>query len=174
MEKRSDEMLMAEVADGNLDVLRILFERHHKHIFNFLYQMSHDKMLSEDLTQEVFYKLMKYRNSYNNGKFISWLFTIARNSLKTHYKREKQKFEDLDPLSYKIAETPENQHEEHSHLMKALARLDTSDRELLVMNRLQEIRYSELAEIVGSTTGAVKTKVSRALKKLRVVYFQNA
>lgn len=174
MEKRTDEMLMAEVAKGNLDLLRILFERHHKYVFNFLYQMSNDRMLSEDLTQEVFYKLMKYRSSYNNGKFLSWIFTIARNSLKTHYKREQQKFEDLESLNYKLAITDENKDEENSHLMSALAKLEPSDRELLVMNRLQEIKYAELAEIVGSTTGAVKTKVSRALKKLRAVYFENA
>ena len=174
MEERTDEKLMAEVAAGNLDVLRILFERHHKHIFNFLLQMSRDKMLSEDLTQEVFYKLMKYRSSYNNGKFVSWLFTIARNSLKTHYKREKLKHEDLESVSYKLAQVEENKHEESFHLMAALAKLETSDRELLVMNRLQEIKYPELAEIVGTTTGAVKTRVSRALKKLRTVYFENA
>lgn len=46
--------------------------------------MSGDKMLSEDLTQEVFYKLMKYRRNYKNGRFLSWLFTIARYSLKLH------------------------------------------------------------------------------------------
>ena len=66
LEKQTDELLMAKVAQGNLDVLKILFNRHHQHIFNFLYKMSGDKMLSEDLTQDVFYKVMKYRTSYKN------------------------------------------------------------------------------------------------------------
>jgi len=173
LEERSDESLMAEVANGNLDQLKILFERHHVHVYNFLYKMSRDKMLSEDIAQDVFYKLMKYRSSYNGGNFVSWMFTIARNNLKTHYRRNQTKNEDLNVLEYRTTENNEEKNEDYSHLQKALAKLDPSDRELLVLNRFQQIKYAELAEIVGSTPGAVKTKVSRALKKLKTVYFEN-
>ena len=173
MEKLTDEILMSKVANGNLDVLKILFERHHKHVFNFLHKMCGDRMLSEDLTQEVFYKLMKYRSSYNNGKFVSWLFTIARNSLNTHFRRVTNTYDDLDGLDYKwVAE--EEEKKDFSDLHLAINRLDPSDRELVILNRFQEIKYEELAEIVGSTPGAVKTKVSRALKKLKTIYFQNS
>ncbi|MGK0495513.1 MAG: RNA polymerase sigma-70 factor (ECF subfamily) [Maribacter sp.] len=82
----TNEELMATVSDGNLDMLKILFERHHIQLFNFLHKMCGDKILSEDLTQEVFYKVLKYRTSYNNGNFTSWMFTVARNSLKTHFR----------------------------------------------------------------------------------------
>ena len=173
MEKSTDEILMSKVANGNLDVLKILFERHHKHVFNFLHKMCGDRMLSEDLTQEVFYKLMKYRSSYNNGKFVSWLFTIARNCLNTHFRRVTNTYDDLDGLDYKwVAE--EEEKKDFSDLHLAINRLDPSDRELVILNRFQEIKYEELAEIVGSTPGAVKTKVSRALKKLKTIYFQNS
>ncbi len=172
MEEHTDESLMAEVAKGNLDNLKILFERHHVHVYNFLYKMSRNKMLSEDITQDVFYKLMKYRNSYNGGNFVSWLFTIARNSLKSHFRKNNENHDNVDDYHYKLkADQVEN--EDYSHLQKALAKLEVSDRELLVLNRFQEIKYAELAEIVGSTPGAVKTKVSRALKKLKTIYFES-
>ncbi|MFH6602819.1 RNA polymerase sigma factor [Maribacter algicola] len=173
MKELTDERLMAEVAGGRLDNLKILFERHHVHVYNFLYKMSRDRMLSEDITQDVFYKLMKYRGSYNGGNFVSWMFTIARNNLKTHYRRNHADNEDLSVLEYRVTDNDEEKTEDYSHLQKALAKLDASDRELLVMNRFQEIKYAELAEITGSTPGAVKTKVSRALKKLKTVYFEN-
>lgn len=160
---------MTSVANGELDTLKILFERHHIHVFNFLYKMCGDKMLSEDLTQEVFYKVMKYRNSYNHGSFISWLFTIARNSLKTHFKKNKS-HDDIDNISYKLAVENDDRSEEYSQLQNALSKLSATDRELLVLNRFQDIRYQELAEITGSTPGAIKTKVSRALKKLKTIY----
>lgn len=134
--------------------------------------MSGDKMLSEDVTQEVFYKLMKYRTSYNNGKFVSWLFTIARNSLSSHYSKEKGKFTGLDDVKYMLAEKEEERNEDYSHLQRALNKLEASDRELLVLNRFQGVKYAELAEMTGSTHGAVKTKVSRALKKLKTIYFE--
>ena len=172
MEELTDEILMSKVADGNLDVLKILFERHHKHVFNFLYKMCGDRMLSEDITQEVFYKLMKYRTSYNNGKFVSWLFTIARNSLKTHFRRVSNNYDDVDSIDYKIV-AEEEEEKDYSDLHLAINQLEASDRELVILNRFQEIKYDELAEIVGSTPGAVKTKISRALKKLKTIYFQN-
>lgn len=173
MEKLTDEILMSKVANGNLDVLKILFERHHKHVFNFLFKMCGNRMLSEDITQEVFYKLMKYRASYNNGKFVSWLFTIARNSLNTHFRRVSKSTEEIDSMDYKLVAT-EDEKEDYTDLHLAIEQLDPSDRELVILNRFQEIKYEELAEIVGSTPGAVKTKVSRALKKLKTIYFQNS
>lgn len=166
----TDEELMAQVAEGHLDVLKILFNRHHVHIFNFLYKMSGDKMLSEDLTQDVFYKVIKYRTSYKKGNFVSWLFTIARNSLNTHFTRNKEIVNDLDTVKYRLGE--EDKNEDHSHLHRALQQLETSDRELVILNRFQGIRYEELAEIMNSTPGAVKTKMSRALKKLKTIYLQ--
>ncbi|MEO1012245.1 MAG: sigma-70 family RNA polymerase sigma factor [Bacteroidota bacterium] len=173
MKELSDEQLMTKVAAGNVGLLRILFERHHAHVYHFLLKMSNDKMLSEDLTQEVFYKLIKYRESYRQGKFVSWLFTIARNSLKTHWSRNQQTFGELTPLEYGLTARQQEKKEEYSHLTKALDRLKPDDRELLILNRIQEIKYAELAEIVQSTPGAVKTKVNRALQKLRVIYFED-
>ncbi len=130
-------------------------------------------MLSEDLAQDVFYKVMKYRSSYNNGNFVSWMFTIARNSLNTHFRRNKDNHGDIADLEGRLASEPEEQKETYSHLHQALEKLDNSDKELLILNRFQGIKYAELAGIVGSTEGAVKTKVSRALKKLKIVYFEN-
>lgn len=133
--------------------------------------MSCDKMLSEDLTQDVFYKVMKYRKTYKNGKFVSWIFTIARNSLKTHFTRNNGMHTDLEQVEHRIGE--EKKDEDYSQLHFALNKLEISDREVIVMNRFQQIRYSEIAEIIGSTEGAVKTKVSRALKKLKTIYLES-
>lgn len=173
MKEHSDDHLMREVAGGNLDVLRILFERHHKHIFNFLYKMSGNRMLSEDITQEVFYKVIKYRKSYDNGKFISWIFSIARNSLSTHYRRDKENHQCLDKVDFRYMQAEVEENEDYTRLLKALDKLDTTDKELLVLHRFQHIKYRELAEITGSTPGAIKTKMSRALKKLKKIYFEN-
>nr|WP_299339592.1 RNA polymerase sigma factor [Allomuricauda sp.] len=164
---------MQKVADGNLDMLKVLFDRHHVHVYNFLYKMSGDKMLSEDLTQDVFYKLIKYRTSYKNGSFMSWMFTIARNSLKTHFTRNHQNHLDVGVLEFRSVEPENVVLDDYSHLQNALNQLTPEDRELVILNRFKEIRYEELSEIVGSTPGAVKTKVCRVLKKLKKIYLEN-
>lgn len=170
VDQGTDEEIMAQVAKGNLDLLKILFDKHHLHVFNFLYKMSGDKMLSEDLTQDVFYKVMKYKSSYNNGNFVSWLFTIARNSLKSHFTRNKENHSDLEVVQHRAGD--EGERADYSQLHLALQQLDKADREMVILNRLQGIKYNELAEIMDSTPGAVKTKMSRALKKLKTIYMQ--
>ena len=115
---------------------------------------------------------MKYRTSYNNGKFVSWLFTIARNSLNTHFRRVSNNTENIDNIDYKLISNEEKA-TDYSDLHLAINQLEASDRELVILNRFQEIKYEELAEIVGSTPGAVKTKVCRALRKLKTIYLAN-
>ncbi|NKI30913.1 RNA polymerase sigma factor [Croceivirga thetidis] len=173
MNDQSDEILMGQVAEGNLDLLKVLFDRHHLHLFNFLYKMSGDRMLSEDLTQEVFYKLIKYRSTYNNGKFVSWMFTIARNCLKSHFTRNKVVHSDVEEMQFKIVANDNEQVEDYSHLHHALGQLETSDREILVLHRFQNMGYEELAEVYNSSAGAIKTKACRALKKLKKIYLEN-
>ncbi|NAS31746.1 sigma-70 family RNA polymerase sigma factor [Flavobacteriaceae bacterium R38] len=171
MEKLTDEELMNSIVEGNLNNMRYLFERHHKYVFNFLLKMCGDKVLSEDLTQEVFYKIIKHRATYNNGKFTSWMFTIARNSLASHFRKNNEVHDDLEKVAFGLTDE-DNMNNDYSHLHKALEKLPVSDRELIVLNRFHEIKYEELSQIVQSTPGAVKVKVNRALKKLKNIYFQ--
>ncbi|MFY0604569.1 MAG: RNA polymerase sigma factor [Flavobacteriaceae bacterium] len=177
MKSLSDEEIMLQVSNGNLDMLTTLFDRYHIRIYNFLYKMTRDKMVSEDLTQDVFAKVIRYRTSYNSGNFASWIYTIARNVFSSHYQKQKKErshmIEDDTLDSGEVLVTDSNQ-EELDHLQRALSQLKPSDRELIVMHRIQEIKYAQIAEIIDSTEVAVKVRVHRALKKLKEVYFQTA
>lgn len=173
----TDEEIMLKVSNGDLDLLRILFDRYHIRIFNFLYKMTRDRMVSEDLTQDVFAKVIKYRSSYNSGNFASWIYTIARNIFSSHYQKQKKERSYMiqdDSLDSGEVLITESNKEELDHLQKALAQLKPSDRELIVMHRMQEIKYAQIAEIIDSTETAVKVRVHRAVKKLKEVYFQTA
>lgn len=171
-----DEELMILVSNGHLDNLTILFDRYHLRIFNFFNKMIHNKDVSEDLTQDVFYKVMKYRTSYKNGNFTSWIYTVARNIFSSYYqKQKKQSASTLDEKFIKSDEKldSDTNEDEINHLQRALLKLNHTDRELIIMNRYQEIKYAEMAEIIGSSEGAIKVRVHRALKKLKEIYFQN-
>ncbi|MFD2563352.1 RNA polymerase sigma factor [Aquimarina rubra] len=176
MKNSTDEELMILVSNGDLDMMSILFERYHIRIFNFLLKMTRDRDISQDITQEVFYKAIKYRKSYKKGKFSSWIYTIARNIFSDHYQSQKTKEQRLDEIEYKM-EQEENgsleKEEIKEQLNKALEKLNHTDRELVIMSRYQGIKYQEIAEITGSTAGAIKTKVHRAIHKLKDHYLQN-
>ena len=174
MKNLTDEEVMILVSQGDLDMMKILFERYHTRIFAFVFKMTQDREISQDRTQDVFYKAIKYRTSYKKGKFSSWIYTIARNVFSDHYQKQKNKDGRLDDQKYKIEEADHIERQETSEqLNRALNQLSQSDKELVVMNRYQGIKYLEIAEIVGSTEGAVKTKVHRAIHKLKEYYLQN-
>ena len=61
LKQLTDEELMHDVSKGNLDAMTFLFERYHLRIYNFLFQMVRDKAVCDDLTQNVFYKAIRYR-----------------------------------------------------------------------------------------------------------------
>lgn len=175
MKHLTDEYLMLAVAKGDLDTMSILFDRYHVRIYNFFNKMIQNKMVSEDLTQDVFIKVLKYRTSYQNGNFASWIYTIARNIFSTYYQKQKKERTNIiedDKLNSELIESSTNNKEEIEHLKVALLQLNNSDRELIVMHRYQGIKYEQIAEIIGSSENAVKVKVHRALKKLKNIYFQ--
>ncbi|TCI93724.1 RNA polymerase sigma factor [Tenacibaculum sp. M341] len=176
MKQITDEEIMLAVANGALKKLSILFDRHHVRIYNFFYKMTQNKMVSEDLTQEVFMKVLKYRTSYKEGNFTSWIYTIARNIFSNYYQKQKKErvnlIEDDITSSEEVLFTSNNK-DELEHLQKSLLKLNDKDRELIVMNKLQEIKYEQIAEILDSSANAVKVKTHRALKKLKEIYFQS-
>ena len=62
----ADENIMQSVSNGGIPQLATLFDRYHIRMYNYFRKMNHDKSLSEDLTQEVFERVIKYRESYNS------------------------------------------------------------------------------------------------------------
>ena len=174
MKLLSDEELMRIVSEGNLDAMTYIFERYHIRLYNFYYQKVKDIDVCEDLTQNVFLKVIKYKHSYKGGKFVSWIFKIARNLFYDHYQEQKKtaSFEDIDTITGELDEEIIEKEEEVSHLMKVLNNLNEKDKELIIMNRIDGIKYEQIAEIVGSNTIAVKTKIHRIVQKLRTNYFE--
>ena len=174
----TDETIMEAVKRGELQQATLLFERYNKRIFNFLARMTMDRELAEDLTQNLFLRIIKYRNSYREGnKFQSWIYQVARNVFSDHYQAHKNKFSnfvDVEKISDHMADRAEHeeQDEKEKILQRSLARLSEEQRELLVLTRFQQMKYEEVAQIMDTTVANIKVKVHRAIIKLREVYFE--
>lgn len=170
---------MIKVRDGDLERLGLLFERYKKPLYGFYYGMNKDQELSEDLIQNTFYRVMKYRHLFRgDGDFRTWLFHIARNVRHDHFRKEKIKGKDtIENWEHKLGHTENRaeemeQHEEHMMLSMAMDRLPPEKREVLLLSKYQERKYKEIGEMLGCSEGAVKVKVFRALQELKVVYEQ--
>lgn len=173
MENLTDEELMNRVAGGDLEGMRLLFERYNAWIYNFFLQMVPDREICQDLTQSTFYKVIRYKSSYNGGKFSSWIFQIARNLRTDHFRKAgrhgaTESIENIPEMA-QVVEDNDNV----AKLKQALKKLPEDDREILLLSRFQGLKYAEIAELLKSTEGAVKLKAHRAIKKLRTIYFES-
>jgi RNA polymerase sigma-70 factor (ECF subfamily) len=174
----TDEQIMEAVKNGNLQQASALFDRYNKPIFNFLARLAMDRDLAEDLTQNVFYRIIKYRNSYKEGaRFQSWIYQVARNVFSDHYQTHKNKFSgfvDVEKMSDHLTDETEamGMEEKEKLLHRSMALLSEEQRELLVLTRFQHMKYEEVATIMDTTVSNIKVKVHRAIAKLREHYFE--
>lgn len=174
----TDEMIMEAVKHGELQQASLLFERYNKRIFNFLARMTMDRDLAEDLTQNVFLRIIKYRTSYKEGaRFQSWIYQVARNIFSDHYQANKNKFSDfvdVEKISDYMPDSDESElwGEREKLLHKSMAKLGDEQRELLILTRFQQMKYEEVALIMDTTVANIKVKVHRAIAKLREHYFE--
>lgn len=167
---------MLAVKDGDLTKMTLLFERYKKPLFGFFYHLNKDRALSEDLVQNVFLRILKYRYLFRgDGDYKTWMFHIARNVNHDHFRKNKLPKDNLEPWEERLG-TSENrytewqQHDEQYLLTLAMDRLPEDKREILVLSKFQEKKYKEIGEILGCKEGAVKVKVFRALQELKEMY----
>jgi RNA polymerase sigma-70 factor, ECF subfamily len=171
----TDSSLMQAVREGDLGALAILFERHHRPLFNYFVHINGNRDLSEDLVQDVFFRMLKYRRTYQPERaFTAWMYQIARNA--NSDSAGKRKFEvglgDKEFASMSLVDESLKRKQEISLLKRAMARLPLDKRELLVLSRFQNLKYEEIASILGCDVGAVKTRVYRAVRALSAIYFE--
>ena len=82
---------MLKVKEGQNHNLGLLYERYKKRLFGFFYKMNKDAGLSEDLVQNVFVRVLKYKHTFSEeSKFITWIFQIARNEMYDEFKKQKK------------------------------------------------------------------------------------
>jgi RNA polymerase sigma factor (sigma-70 family) len=171
-----DEAVMRLVREGDVGQLGILFERHHGRLYNYCLRLTGNSEASRDLVQEVFFRILKYRQSYrDDGAFLPWFYRLARNACFDHLRgsgrevpADVEAMEEVAPGPMPSEEA--ERREEVRLLSRALGRLPVDKRELLVMARFGALGYREIAETLGTSVGAVRVRVHRALKELRQVY----
>src|SRR5215470_180166 len=132
---------MLQVKNGELDKMALLFQRHHRQLFGFLFNMTGQREASEDIMQNVFYRMLRSRHTFTGeGEFRTWMYHLARNVLKDHWKQRKRRghhqeiggYEERLPAGMMAEEAIEGKGEIKA-LERALASLSAENREVLVL-----------------------------------------
>jgi RNA polymerase sigma-70 factor (ECF subfamily) len=177
LETQTDSALMELVQGGETAQLALLFERHHVALFRYLLRMTRNRPLSEDLVQEVFFRVLKYANSYDTDcSFPRWLYAMAHNAYRDgrHKTRGEQavtavpEVKSTEPMPEELFASKQDV----LFLEEALQRLPEEKREVLVLSRYHGLRYEDIADICKCEIGTVKVRAHRALKELRATFYQ--
>ncbi len=171
-----DERQVIEKArQGDADALVTLYRRYYDAIYAFLYHRIRHQEMAEDLTAEVFERMVQKIITYRPTErpFLAWLYTLARNRMIDVLRRENRgpQWQPLDAeLRTPAHQTPEAQAEQSltaECLHRVLTRLTPDQQQVITLKFLQGYSNAEVAERLGKPVGAVKSLQFRALAAMR-------
>jgi RNA polymerase sigma-70 factor (ECF subfamily) len=154
---------------SNVDKYRAFYSEHKDKLFAYLMRITADYYLSSDIMQESFTRYLEHYSQ--EPPSLPLLYTIARNALLDHARRERHKTE----LEGDQADCSGDQEQvlmvrqEYRHVLLAMKELEKDERDLLALAVSGDFSYREIASIAGISKANVKVKVHRARLKLKEV-----
>ncbi len=171
----NEDFLITSAKAGNNDAFGLLVVHYEKFVFNIALSYMSNQDDAFDVAQDSFIKAwQKLRTFKGDSAFSTWLYRICVNTAKDALsKRAKTEYnaEITDTVPDTTA-TPEEtiiRGESVRELHSALNRLDTDMREILILRELDELSYTEIAELLSIEIGTVKSRLSRARERLRQI-----
>jgi RNA polymerase sigma-70 factor (ECF subfamily) len=172
----SDEILAQQIQQGNTDALASLVKRHHSQLIGYVYRLCGDRNLAEDLTQDAFLRVIRAIHTYHYPQsFKAWLYAIATNLARDHFKRAEMRYRTLDTESAsQILEAPDSHLEpiferltEAQQVINALMQLSEVHRVTIVLRYYEHFSLQEIADALAIPLGTVKSRLNSGLRHLR-------
>lgn len=149
-----------------------IFQANSKKIFHLCYGYTGDDDIANDLMQETFMKVWQNLEKFRNQAMIStWIYRIAVNTCLSYLRVEKRQAKDelTDSIIETQAEELSEKNEQVAALYKCISRLEENER-IIITLALDEMPYSEIAEISGISEGNLRVKIHRIKQKLTELY----
>ena len=151
-----------------------IYKKYCKCVYNFLYKLTNDIELSEELTQETFYTAIKKINTLNKKESIrTWLYQIAKNKWKDYLKKNQKANIDLDEntvenlvANYDIEEDMIAK-DNIIEFYKKIHMLDIDTREIIYLKIIRNFTFKEISQILGKNEEWARTKFYRGKLKLK-------
>lgn len=151
-----------------------IYKKYCKCVYNFLYKLTNDIELSEELTQETFYTAIKKINTLNKKESIrTWLYQIAKNKWKDYLKKNKKANIDLDEntvenlvANYDIEEDMIAK-DNIIEFYKKIHMLDIDTREIIYLKIIRNFTFKEISQILEKNEEWARTKFYRGKLKLK-------
>jgi len=167
-----DQDIIQSVLAGNRDGFRILIGRYSDPLYRHALCMTGSPDVAEDILQLSFIKAYQHLAEVR-GRFDAWVFRIVANGCKDWLKNIRRTHlsyeEDDQPSVYATPDEDLDRTELSQDLNRALSSLPSSLREAFVMKHVEGRSYEEMADLLGTTVGALKMRVHRAREALQAL-----
>jgi RNA polymerase sigma-70 factor (ECF subfamily) len=150
-----------------------LFDKHHLAIYRYLRKMTGSSDLAEELTQDVFIRIIRGLPKYREqGRLVSWIFKITRNVLVNRWRRDRNIHNLVSLDEAKTISNPARQAEKIK-IEQALMKLNDMNREVFLLKEIAGLSYKEISRISHLTTAAVRSRIYHARLELRRILSMN-
>ena len=171
---QTDEQLMAQAAAESDTAFEELYRRYARRLKGFFFmQLGGDEELAADATHDVFLRAYEARSRYREGSNVStWLFTIAYNICKNHYRSNAYEAEllaslDAEPVSDQQIEVEMDAATLDAALEQVLSELPPPLHQIFSLHYQEELTVPQVAEIVGIPEGTVKSRLHKTMNIIR-------
>ena len=182
-DRRSDDELIRAFRTGDGSAMEVLFGRYRRAVFGWLLRMSRDEGEAEDLHQEVWLKVIRGIDGYSSGSFRAWLWRVVRNAAADRARKHVAEpildapvEEGADAVAF-VDQVPDGS------VISALTRLEEAElrvavreavnglswrlKEVVLLRLNGELKFQEIADILGLPIGTVLGRMNLAVAKLR-------
>ncbi len=165
-----DSKLIQKLHSGDKEAAGIIIERYYEDIYRFCLYMVQIEADAYDITQESFLKFMKYGSSYKDNNLKGYLLTIARNLCSDYFRNKSQKavatdWEELDKHQTRTDRMAET--EDAVYLKNLLKELSDDIREVVILRTYEEMRFKDIAKIMGCSLSTVKSRYRLGISQLK-------
>lgn len=189
MRNDNEKKIIDGICQGNMACFQQLVEQYKKKIFFLAYEILGDFHEAEDISQEVFIKVFRFIKKFRkDAKMSTWIHQITVNtcidmlrkkSTRPHVLMEDSQMEGIRQSfaeEEKFSMNPEENLLMQIQINHLLEKISPRERSVVVLRYLKEFKISEISEILKISSGAIKSMLSRARKKLQKEYsaFQNS
>lgn len=168
----TDQLIIQRVLGGHRDAFKTLISRYSDPLYRHALCMTGSPDVAEDILQLSFIKAYQHLAEVR-GRFDAWVFRIVANGCKDWLKNIRRSHlsyeEDDQPSGFATPDEELDRTELRTDLDRALATLPGSLREAFVMKHVEGRSYEEMADLLGTTVGALKMRVHRAREALQAL-----
>jgi RNA polymerase sigma-70 factor (ECF subfamily) len=165
MGNATDEKLVLKIKDGDLTAFEILVKRYQKRLFYFVYRLTRDFSVSEEIVQDAFLNLYKTIDRVDTRKkFPPYIFQIAKNIAFSYLRKHKKEIS----LNEEVAGTSESVYEklirsDVVNLVRAkLNELSLRDRQIIMLYYFEDLSYNQMQKKLKLPLNTVRTRLRRA------------